>query len=104
MLHPLHRLFQLNKEEKLMSKSTLDQKEQLEAAPEQQGVAVSTGGAANQRTLRNIGLITSREYKYRVTQRSFIISTIVLLILVVIGATAPTIIQYFASRSSGWQT
>jgi ABC-2 type transport system permease protein len=67
---------------------------------EQRAVAVSSGGAANQNTLRNIGLITGREYKNRVTQRSFIISTIVILVLVIIGACVPTIIQYFASKSN----
>ncbi|MFL5703534.1 MAG: ABC transporter permease [Ktedonobacteraceae bacterium] len=67
---------------------------------EQRAVAVSAGDAANQNTWRNIGLIIGREYKGRVTQRSFIISTIVMLMLVVIGACAPTIIQYFTSISS----
>ena len=63
---------------------------------EQRAVAVSSGGAAKQNTLRNIGLIIGREYKNRVTQRSFIISTIVILLLVIISACVPTIIQYFA--------
>jgi len=67
---------------------------------EQRAVAVSSGGAAKQNTLRNIGLIIGREYKNRVTQRSFIISTIVILLLVIIGACVPTIIQYFASKSN----
>lgn len=67
---------------------------------EQRAVAVSSGGAAKQNTLRNIGLIIGREYKNRVTQRSFIISTIVILLLVIISACVPTIIQYFASKSN----
>lgn len=67
---------------------------------DQRAVAVSSGGAAKQNTLRNIGLIIGREYKNRVTQRSFIISTIVILVLVIIGACVPTIIQYFVSKSN----
>ena len=75
---------------------------QEKETPEQaQGaVAVSSGGAANQNTLRNIRLIVAREYKNRVTQRSFIISTVIILVLVVIAAFIPTIIQYFASKSN----
>jgi ABC-2 type transport system permease protein len=67
---------------------------------EQRAIAVSLGGAATQHTWRNIGLIVGREYKNRVTQRSFIISTIIILLLVVIGAFVPTIIQYFTSSSN----
>src|SRR5713226_4480057 len=67
---------------------------------EQRAVAVSAGGAATQHTWRNLRLIVGREYKNRVTQRSFIISTIVILVLVVIAAFIPTIIQYFASTSN----
>jgi ABC-2 type transport system permease protein len=67
---------------------------------EQRAIAVSLGGAATQHTWRNIGLIVGREYKNRVTQRSFIISTIIILLLVVIGAFVPTIIQYFTSTSN----
>ncbi len=67
---------------------------------EQRAVAVSAGGAATQHTWRNLRLIVGREYKNGVTQRSFIISTIVILMLVVIAAFIPTIIQYFASTSN----
>ena len=72
------------------------------AAPEQNqsNIAVRAGGAAAQNTARNIRLIIGREYKNRLSQRSFIISTIVILLLVVIGACVPTIVQYFASKSS----
>ena len=54
-----------------------------EQPPEQgrQVVAVRSGGAAAQDNLRNAGLIIGREYRSRVTQRSFIISTIILLAL-----------------------
>jgi ABC-2 type transport system permease protein len=78
-----------------MSKKPKDLPEQ-----EQRAIAVSLGGAATQHTWRNIGLIIGREYKNRVTQRSFIISTIIILLLVVIGAFVPTIIQYFTSSSN----
>ena len=56
-----------------------------ETLPDQeQAVAVSAGGAAQQHTWRNVGLIVQREYKQRVVQRSFIISTIVILVLIVL--------------------
>jgi ABC-2 type transport system permease protein len=83
-----------------MSKNTLQAQEDEIREQEQRAVAVSSGGAANQNTLRNIGLIVGREYKNRVTQRSFIISTIIILVLVIIGACVPTIFQYFASTSN----
>ena len=73
---------------------------QAKERAEQGAVAVSSGGAMNQNTLRNIRLIIAREYKNRVTQRSFIISTVIILVLVVIAAFIPTIIQYFASKSN----
>ena len=71
-----------------------------ETSEQQSSVLVSTGGEANQHTLRNIGLITGREYKNRVTQRSYIISTVVILVLVVIAAFVPTIIQVIAAKSN----
>ncbi len=83
-----------------MSKNTLQAQEDEVREQQQRAVAVSSGGAANQNTLRNIGLIVGREYKNRVTQRSFIISTIIILVLVIIGACVPTIFQYFASTSN----
>jgi len=75
----------------------------LPEAPEQQQqspVIARSGSAANQNTLRNISLIVRREYKNRVTQRSFIIGTIVMLVLILIGACVPTIITYITSASS----
>jgi ABC-2 type transport system permease protein len=72
-------------------------------APEQEksAIAVRIGeGVANQQTLRNIGLIIGREFKNRVTQRSFRISTIIILVLIVAGACVPTLIQYFSSKSN----
>jgi ABC-2 type transport system permease protein len=75
-----------------------------EEQPQEQGrqvVAVRSGGAAAQDNMRNASLIIRREYRSRVTQRSFIISTIVLLALIVIGAFVPTIIQLIVRATSG---
>jgi ABC-2 type transport system permease protein len=66
-----------------------------------QTVAIRSGGAAAQDNLRNARLIIAREYRSRVTQRSFIISTIILLALIVIAAFVPTIIQLIARATSG---
>ncbi len=63
-------------------------------------VAVSTGGAARLDTARNVGLIVKHEYKKRVTQRSFIISTIILLALIIIATFVPTVIKLIASHSN----
>jgi ABC-2 type transport system permease protein len=82
-----------------MSQRTIITPEQ--SAPEQQSaVAISAGGAARQHTMRNIGLIIRHEYKRRVTQRSFIISTIIFLVLIAIAAFVPTIIQLIAAHSN----
>src|SRR5690242_17054786 len=77
------------------------EKEQVEQ--EQRAVAVTAGGAARQHTWRNIRLIIGREYKNRLRQRSFIISSIVLMVLVAIAAFILTIVQIIASNSN-WQT
>ena len=69
-----------------MPKNTVEPAEKERSAQEQKAVAVSTGGAAAQNTWRNIRLIIGREYKNRVTQRSFIISSIILLVIVFIAA------------------
>src|SRR5712692_78705 len=83
-----------------MPKNTVLTQEKELTEQEQRAVAVSAGGAATQHTWRNLRLIVGREYKNRVTQRSFIISTIVILVLVVIAAFIPTIIQLIASKSN----
>ncbi len=83
-----------------MSKQILPTPEQEAPEQNQASVVVSRGGAANKNIWRNIGLITEREYKNRVAQRSFIIGTIVILILVVIAAFVPTIIQVIAAKTS----
>jgi ABC-2 type transport system permease protein len=62
-------------------------------------VAVSSGGAAAKNNLHNIRLIIGREYKYRVTQRSFIIMSVILLIIVFLAAFIPTIVQLITART-----
>ncbi len=76
-----------------------------QSPPEQQNaVAITTGGAAQHNTVRNVNLITRYEYKKRVTQRSFIIITIIMLVLIVIASFVPTVIQYIAAHSANSQT
>jgi ABC-2 type transport system permease protein len=75
-------------------------KDQQPPESARQAVAVRSGGAAAEHSLRNIRLIIGREYRQRITQRSFIIATIILLALVVIAAFVPTIVQFITSRSS----
>src|SRR5438128_9881434 len=61
---------------------------------EQGTIVVSVDGAAAQNNLRNIRLIIGREYKNRVTQRSFIITSIILLVIVFLAAFIPTIVLF----------
>ena len=80
------------------SKNTVETPERETTAktlPEQEPsfVAVSSGGAAAQHNLRNIGLIIGREYKNRVTQRSFVITSVILLVIVFLAPFIPTIVQ-----------
>ncbi|HLJ34399.1 MAG TPA: ABC transporter permease [Ktedonobacteraceae bacterium] len=76
-----------------------------QSPPEQQSaVAINTGGAAQHNTVRNINLITRYEFKKRVTQRSFIISTIVMLVLIVIASFVPTVVQYIVAHTANAQT
>ncbi len=77
------------------------------AVPEQEtpdeqrsAVTTSTGGVVRQQTLRNIGLIAGYEFRKRVKQRSFIITTILILVLVILGACVPSVIEYFTATSS----
>lgn len=66
---------------------------------EQGAVAVSSGGAAAQHNLRNIGLIIGREYKSRVKTRSFIITTVILVVIVFLAAFIPTLVQFLTART-----
>lgn len=63
-------------------------------------VAISSGGAATLHTWRNIRLIIGREYKNRVTQRSFIITSIILLVIVFFAAFIPTILQLITTGTT----
>jgi ABC-2 type transport system permease protein len=83
-----------------MSKQTIDAP--VQRTPEQQSapVAVSAGGAARQNTLRNIGLIIPYEYKRRVTQRSFIITTIILLVLIILASFVPTVVKLITTHTT----
>ncbi len=67
------------------------------AEQEQRAVAVASGGAASRQNLRNVRLIIGREYKNRITQRSFIITSIILLVIVFLAAFIPTIVQFVQS-------
>ena len=87
-----------------MAKRVAETPEQQPPDQGHQTVAIRSGGAATQDNLRNARLIIGREYRSRVTQRSFIISTIILLALIVIAAFVPTIIQLIARATSGTQT
>src|ERR1700674_5847929 len=80
-----------------MPNNTVETPVQERSAQEQGTIAVSAGGAAAQHNLRNIRLIIGREYKNRVTQRSFIITSIILLVIVFLAAFIPTIVQFVQS-------
>src|SRR5260370_15188521 len=88
-----------------MAKKTVEQAERETAAqnvPEQgqTSVGVRSGGAATLHTWRNIRLIIGREYKNRVTQRSFIITSIILLVLGFLAAFILTIVQLVTARTT----
>ena len=83
-----------------MAKKPLSISEQERSEQEHRAVAVSSGGAAAQNTLRNIRLIIGREYKNRVTQRVFIITTIILLLIVFLAPFIPTIVQLVQSLTA----
>jgi len=80
-----------------MAKKLMERPEQERSEQEHRAVAVSSSGAAAQNTLRNVRLIIGREYKNRVTQRSFLITSIILLVIVFLAAFIPTIVQFVQS-------
>ncbi len=84
-----------------MTTNTVETPEKDVAEQEQGAIAVSSDGAATQNTLRKIGLIIGREYKNRVTQRSFIITSVVLLVIVFLAPFIPTAMLLGSSHSSG---
>ncbi|GCE23674.1 ABC transporter permease [Dictyobacter kobayashii] len=59
-----------------------------------------SSGDTRSNSLRNIGLIVRREYKNRVTQRSYIITTILFVLFSLVASCVPTVIQFFAARSN----
>src|SRR5690242_10183988 len=69
-------------------------------AAQQSALDIGRGGVAHQRTLSNIGLIASYEFRKRVRQRSFKVVTIIMLVLVILGSCVPTAIGYFTSTAS----
>src|SRR5438067_4252185 len=83
-----------------MPKKTVATPERETPEQERTSVAISSGGAATLHTWRNIRLIIGREYKNQVTQRIFIIMSIILLVIVFLAAFIPTMVQFFSSRSS----
>jgi len=83
-----------------MLKNTVTTPEKQSSEQEPNAVAVSLSRSGNQNNLRNIGLIIEREYKNRLSQRSFKISTAVILILIVIGSFVPTIVAYVSSTTN----
>jgi len=83
-----------------MARNTVTPSEKPRTEQETEAVAVSLARSGNQNNLRNIGLIIEREFKNRVTQRSFKISTAIILILIIIGSFVPTIVAYISSISN----
>ncbi len=63
-------------------------------------VAVSAHSAAAQSMWRNIRLIIGREYKNRLTQRSFIIASVIFLIIAFVLPFIPTIVQFVQTRTA----
>ena len=84
----------------MMPQQTAETPVQVHREQESGTVAVSAGGAATQNNLRNIRLIIEREYKNRITQRSFIIMSVVLLVIVFLAAFIPTIVQLITAHPS----
>ena len=50
--------------------------------------------------MRNIGLIIMREFKERVYKKSFIITTLLMPLLMVVISVAPTLIMVFAKGAT----
>ncbi|MGO8948823.1 MAG: ABC transporter permease [Ktedonobacterales bacterium] len=83
-----------------MAKIPVERPEQAGPQPDYRAGAVSSGGAAAQHTLRNIRLIIGREYTSRVKARTFLITSILLLVIVFLAPFIPTIVQYITSGAS----
>ncbi len=74
-----------------------------ERREQEQGATVVSSGAATQNNLRNIGLIIVREYKNRVRARSYIITSVILLVVVFLATFIPTIVHLITAGSSSSQ-
>jgi ABC-2 type transport system permease protein len=81
-----------------MAKNTVVAPEKKAPQEESGPLAVGVSQAAEQNTPRNIGLIIAYEYKKRLSQRSFKISTAIILILILLGSFVPTIVAYVSSQ------
>lgn len=86
-----------------MTTQQTERPEQETSDQERRAIAVGSHGAS-QNTLHNVRLIIGREYKNRLTQRSFIITSIILLIVIFLLPFIPTIIQWAQSRGAPSQT
>jgi ABC-type Na+ efflux pump permease subunit len=80
-----------------MANNTMISPEQKAPQEESGPQAVAVSQAAKQNTPRNVGLIAEYEYKKRLSQRSFKISTAIILILIILGSFIPTIVAYVSS-------
>jgi ABC-2 type transport system permease protein len=87
-----------------MAKPPVESPEQVHATQTHGAIAVSSHGAAAQNTWRNMRLIIRREYRNRLTQRSFIIASIILMVIVFLLPFIPTIVQLVQSRQANSQT
>lgn len=74
--------------------------EQQQPAPEHGATGVSNDTAAARHNRRNISLIIGREYKNMLAKRSFRISSVILIVVVVIATFIPTILQAFSSQTT----
>ncbi len=84
-----------------MARNTVTPSEKQTTQQEITNVSASLARSGDKKNnLRNIGLVIEREFKNRVTQRSFKISTAIILILIVIASFVPTIIAYISSVSN----
>ncbi len=71
---------------------------------ERHAEAIRSGSATEQHMWRNIGLISGREYKNQVTQRIFLVTSIIYLVVVIIGSFVPTVIQYISAHNNAQTT
>ncbi|BCL78369.1 ABC transporter permease [Ktedonobacteria bacterium brp13] len=89
-----------------MSKNTLDTSS---ASGDQDTIhntitVAQADGARSEHALRKIGLLANREFKSRITQRSYKITLIIISLAILIGTCIPTIIAFFAKGSGSAQT